>query len=59
MAKQTQRSSDAELASSLNKHLTQTLQDAAKSLNEDSPQGALARGLVFQMAGYYIEAADT
>ena len=59
MARRTQTSSDAELATSLSKHLTQTLQDASKSLNEDSPQGALARGIVFQLAGYYVEAAES
>lgn len=59
MPKQTQFRSDAELASSLSKQLTQTLQDANKNLNEDSPQGALSRGIVFQLAGYFLEAAES
>src|SRR5687767_2696829 len=59
MPRRTPRNTDAELASSLSKHLTQTLQDASKNLTEDSPQGALARGMVFQLAGYYIEAAES
>lgn len=53
------RSSDKELTASLRKHLSETLEQANKALNEDSPQGAIARGRVFQMAGYFLEAADS
>lgn len=59
MPKDKQRSSEAELTASLSKHLSETLQEASKMLSEDSPKGALARGKVFQMASYFVEAADS
>lgn len=58
MPKTKERSSEAELAGSLGKHLIETLQEANKMLNEDSPQGALARGKVFQIASYFLEATE-
>jgi predicted Zn-dependent protease len=59
MPKDNQRSSDAELTGSLSKYLRESLDEAAKKLNDDSAEGALARGKVFQMASYFREAAQS
>jgi tetratricopeptide (TPR) repeat protein len=52
------RNSETELANSLSKSLRESLDEASKKLNDDSAEGALARGKVFQMAAYFKEAAQ-
>jgi len=59
MPKDKQRASETELTSSLSKYLKDSLDEAAKKLNDDSAEGALARGKVFQMASYFREAAQS
>jgi tetratricopeptide (TPR) repeat protein len=49
----------AKLAQSLSKNIAATLESADKRLDADTPDGAIARGKVFQYAGYYDDAADS
>jgi len=46
------------LAKSLAKHLMATLEAATDLAAERSADGALARGRIYQLAGYYAEAAE-
>jgi tetratricopeptide (TPR) repeat protein len=48
----------ANLANSLAKHLVATLEASAANAGDRSAAGALARGRIFQLAGYYGEAAE-
>ena len=48
----------AQLTRSLGERLIESLQTSNKRLDEQSAEGALARGRVFQMASYFVEAAE-
>jgi tetratricopeptide (TPR) repeat protein len=50
---------DTQLIGGLAKRLTETLQEASKLLDDQSAQGALARGKVLQCSDYFVEAADS
>lgn len=50
---------DTQLIGGLAKQLTGTLQEASRLLDDQSAQGALARGKVLQCADYFVEAAES
>ncbi|HSE18457.1 MAG TPA: hypothetical protein VLB46_15495 [Pyrinomonadaceae bacterium] len=59
MANTEKRSKSHSLAELLLKRTTETLQAASRNLTEDSPAGAFARGQVFEIAGYFDQAAES
>lgn len=51
--------SASQLTNSLHKNLLETLKNVGGRLNDHSAAGALARGQVFQLSGYYEDAVES